>query len=82
MAALRWESRPLQVLGSCGEASGSLLASRRGLCDAPVGLGAAEQRGSGGAGSSALLCAWRAAAARVVGGASAWDGRQGIRGAV
>ena len=39
VAALRRKSRPLQVLGSCGEASGSLLASRRGLCAAPVGLG-------------------------------------------
>jgi len=39
VAALRWGSRPLRVLGSCGEASGSLLVSRRGLCDAPVGLG-------------------------------------------
>ena len=33
------KSRPLQVMGSCGEASGSLLASRRGRCAAPVGLG-------------------------------------------
>ena len=31
--------RPLQVMGSCVEASGSLLELRRGCCVAPVGLG-------------------------------------------
>ena len=41
----RWRSP-----GSREEVSGSLLASRRGLCAATVGLGAAEQRGRGGAG--------------------------------
>ena len=58
VAALRWGSRPLRVLGSCGEASGSLLAPRRGLCDAPVGLGGQQSNGAVVA-QGALLCSVR-----------------------
>ena len=46
------KSRPLQVMGSCGEASGSFLASRQGRCGAWADRGSTEQRRCGGARSS------------------------------
>jgi hypothetical protein len=46
------KSRPLQVLGSCGEALGSLLASRQGRCATPVGFGSSRAMRRGGAARS------------------------------